>query len=202
MVVFDKLLKPLDYIRIKHAEKAWFDVMLPAILAVVCVAIMYFLPIPVAFIGSESVISLVNGILQILSGFYIASMAAVATFQKEGMDGQMEGVPPKLKIIKKNRITTKSLTRREFLTYLFGYLAFMSILMYFAGGFIQLASGNISMLAAHITPWFKYVLVTLYMFVIFNILCTTILGMHFMIDKIHRPANKVINNKEKEEKTH
>ncbi|MEZ9627853.1 hypothetical protein [Aliivibrio fischeri] len=195
MIVFDKLLKPLDYIRIKHAEKAWFDVMLPIILAVMCVAILYILPIPIAFVGNNSVISLVNGILQILSGFYIASMAAVATFQKEGMDNQMEGVPPKLKLKKKNKETIKSLTRREFLTYLFGYLAFMSIFMYFLGGFIQLASGNISMLAAHIAPWFKYMLVAVYMFIVFNILCTTILGMHFMIDKIHRPANRIINNK-------
>jgi len=195
MIVFDKLFKPLDYIRIRHAEKCWFDAVLPAILATVCAIILYALPKPVAFIGKDSVISLVNGILQILSGFYIASMAAVATFQKDGMDDQMEGVPPKLKIIKRKKPVLKSLTRREFLTYLFGYLAFMSILMYFVGGFIQLANGNISMLMAGIPLAFKYVLVGLYMFVVFNILCTTILGMHFMIDKIHRPKSKIIDNK-------
>lgn len=194
MIVFDKLLKPLDYMRIEHAEKAWFDVRLPVILAVACMIILYHLPIPVAFTGNNGMISLVNGIFQILSGFYIASMAAVATFQKEGMDDIMDGVPPKLKIIKNKKTTIKILTRREFLTYLFGYLAFMSIFMYFAGGFIQLASGSVSMLASNIAPWFKYLLVGVYMFVVFNILCTTVLGMHFMIDKIHRPKNKIINN--------
>lgn len=196
MIVFDKLFKPLDYIRIKHAEKLWFDAVLPAILAIVCAACLYALPKPVALIGKDGIISLVNGILQILSGFYIASMAAVATFQKEGMDDKMEGIPPKIKVKKRGKKVDKLLSRREFLTYLFGYLAFMSILMYFVGGFVQLTSGNIAILTAGMAAWFKYVFVALYMFAVFNILCTTILGMHFMIDKIHRPKQKLIDKNE------
>lgn len=197
MIIFDKLFKPLDYIRIKHSEKLWFDAILPAILATLCAVCLYMLPKPIAFIGKDGVISLVNGILQILSGFYIASMAAVATFQKDGMDDQMEGMPPKLKIIKRKKPIYKNLTRREFLTYLFGYLAFMSILMYFVGGFVQLTSGSISIVTAEMHLWIKYVLVGLYMFVVFNILCTTILGMHFMIDKIHRPKPKLLKGNDK-----
>ncbi|EIO5098534.1 hypothetical protein RGL60_003318 [Vibrio parahaemolyticus] len=195
MIVLDKLFKPLDYIRIEHQEKRWFDFGLPVILAAMCAVCLYFLPKPVAYIGKDGVISLVNGILQILSGFYIASMAAVATFQKDGMDDQMEGEPPTLKVIKRGEKVSKNLTRREFLTYLFGYLAFMSILMYFVGGFIQLASGNISMFITNMSSEFKHVLVGLYMLIVFNILSTTVLGMHFMIDKIHRPKPKVIDRK-------
>lgn len=183
--MLDKLFKPLGYIGIKHSEKRWYDIFIPAILAVLIGTIIFTLPKPIALIGKDSLISLVNGILQILSGFYIASMAAVATFQKEGMDKVMDGIPPTL--------NGKVLTRRNFLTYLFGYLAFMSILMYFVGGFIQLSASSISFWMIEFHRFFKFCLVVLYLFVVCNILTTTALGMHFLIDKIHRSESKFID---------
>ncbi|MGE6454450.1 hypothetical protein ACQKC5_18890 [Shewanella baltica] len=185
--MIDKLLKPMGYIRIRHSEKYWFDLFIPALLAVLIATIIFILPKPIILLGKDSLIGLVNGILQILSGFYIASMAAVATFQKEGMDEYMVGAPPKLK--------GQSLTRRNFLTYLFGYLAFMSILMYFVGGFIQLSALNISFWIVDLHSSVKFILVTAYLFVICNILTTTVLGMHFLIDKIHREEPKFVNEK-------
>ncbi|RYV03777.1 hypothetical protein SOPP22_02840 [Shewanella sp. OPT22] len=183
--MIDKILKPMNYIGIKHSEKLWFDLFIPAFLSIVISIVIFNLPKPIALLGKDSLISLVNGILQILSGFYIASMAAVATFQKEGMDSKMDGIPPKLKGI--------ALTRRNFLTYLFGYLAFMSILMYFVGGFIQLSASSISFWFSEGYLILKYSLVALYIFIVCNILTTTVLGMHFLIDKIHREKNQFLN---------
>lgn len=183
--MLDKLFKPMGYIGIKHSEKRWYDIFIPAILAVLTAIIIFTLPKPIALIGKDSLISLVNGILQILSGFYIASMAAVATFQKDGMDKPMDGIPPTL--------NGKALTRRNFLTYLFGYLAFMSILMYFVGGFIQLSASNISFWMVDVHFSVKFFLVTIYLFAVSNILTTTALGMHFLIDKIHRTEPKFVD---------
>ncbi|ENM5837650.1 hypothetical protein NTE16_001797 [Vibrio mimicus] len=145
------------------------------------------LPKPIALIGDKSLVSLVNGLLQILSGFYIASMAAVATFQKEGMDDKLDG--------KATTLNGKSVSRRQFLTYLFGYLAYMSILMYFIGGFAQLAHSSFSAWAASTHYIFKSLIVCSYFFIIFNILCTTVVGMHFMIDRIHRHKPILNDNK-------
>jgi len=185
MIVLDKLFKPLEYIQISHSEKRWFDWVVPLFFAIIMALIIRYLPKPIALIGKDGMISLVNGMLQILSGFYIASMAAVATFQREGMDDKMHG--------KAATLNGKSLTRRNFLTYLFGYLAFMSIFLYFAGGFIQLASSSVTIWATGIPLIIKYIFVAIYLFFVFNILCTTILGMHFMIDKIHRSEPTLIN---------
>ncbi|WP_298775152.1 hypothetical protein [uncultured Shewanella sp.] len=182
--MISKLFKPMYYLGIKHTEKRWFDVYIPMLLALLVSIIIFSLPKPIALMGKGSLISLVNGILQILSGFYIASMAAVATFQKEGMDKYMDGVPPKL--------GGEPLTRRNFLAYLFGYLAFMSILMYFVGGFIQLSVSNISFWMIDVHRSVKFILLAIYLFVVCNILTTTVLGMHFLIDKIHRSEAKFI----------
>ncbi|WP_313129508.1 hypothetical protein [Pseudescherichia vulneris] len=180
-----KMLTPVDYVRIKHPEKRVFDFAIPLILSLVITAFIFTLDRPIALIAKDGLISVVNGILQILSGFYIASMAAVATFQKKGMDNIMDGAPPTL--------NGKDLTRRKFLTYLFGYLAFSSIFMYLSGGGLQLLSATISNVAIFKIVFVKFILVAIYIFIILNIICTTILGMYFMIDKMHDEKNELNN---------
>ena len=192
MIVLDKLFKPLAYLEIRHKEKTWFDWIIPLLLSILLALIVTSLPKSVIILGKDGLISLVNGILQILSGFYIASMAAVATFQRDGMDKVMDGKAPTLKGIK--------LSRRQFLTYLFGYLAFMSIAVYFFGGFVQLAQNSISLYTSVMHAHVKAILLAMYFFVVFNILCTTVLGMHFMIDKIHRQKSELIDNKKQNKK--
>lgn len=66
--------------------------------------------------------------------------------------------------------------------------------MYFVGGFIQLSASSISFWMIDVHTFFKFGLVILYLFVVCNILTTTALGMHFLIDKIHRSESKFIEN--------
>ncbi|PNM24629.1 hypothetical protein A6J66_010810 [Yersinia enterocolitica] len=183
MSALSKIATPINYIRICHPEKRVFDFWIPALASISIGLFLLSLDKPIAILSKDGLISVVNGILQILSGFYIASMAAVATFQKDGMDDLMDGTPPTLKGV--------SLTRRKFLTYLFGYLAFSSILLYFIGGGLQLLAPTIAKIAWINITLVKQTFVTIYLFIVMNILCTTVLGMHFMIDKMHDDKQKV-----------
>lgn len=189
MGAIKKILTPVDYVRIKHPEKRVFDVTIPLILSIAITSFLFCLDKPVSLLAKDGLISVINGILQILSGFYIASMAAVATFQKKGMDNVMDGTPPTLK--------GEELTRRKFLTYLFGYLAFASIFMYLAGGGMQLIATTISNISWMKIPFVKFIMVGIYNFIIANIICTTILGMYFMIDKMHNET-AVLNRRHKD----
>ncbi|EIC3510599.1 hypothetical protein ACSRB9_10990 [Salmonella enterica] len=184
MSLLSKIITPIDYLMISHSEKKWFDFILPITVSCIAVIIINILPKNISLIGKDSLISLVNGILQILSGFYIASMAAVATFQKKGMDNIMDGVAPTLR--------GKKLTRRRFLTYLFGYLAFMSITLYFVGGTVQLMSSSIKELHLSQYGWLKNLCLFVYLSFVCNILSTTALGMFFMIDKMHEEKPELI----------
>lgn len=177
MTILSKMLTPIHYLTISHNEKRWFDFVLPIVMSSMLVLGMYLLPKQISLLGKDGLITLVNGMLQILSGFYIASMAAVATFQKAGMDDVMTGAPPILK--------GKKLSRRKFLTYLFGYLAFMSMAMYFVGGSLQLMSGNLIDWSYFNGKSIRLVSSFIYLFWVSNILTTTALGMYFMIDKMH-----------------
>lgn len=188
MFVLSKLFKPAQYVRISHNEKKWFDIILPVIFAIGFIVLLNQFAYPIKLAGKDSLISLVNGMLQILSGFYIASLAAVSTFQKEGMDLPMEGSPPKLK--------GNVLTRRNFLSYLFGYLAFISILLYFIGGFVNLFQSNIPVALDGFFEKWNFIFLFTYLVLVFNVFFTTVLGMHFLIDKIHMitPTLKDNNN--------
>ncbi|HHL1957037.1 TPA: hypothetical protein ACQ2HS_004597 [Klebsiella pneumoniae] len=184
MSLLAKIITPIDYLMISHNEKKWFDFILPVIASFIVVFIINLLPKSISLIGKDSLVSLVNGILQILSGFYIASMAAVATFQKKGMDSVMDGVAPMLR--------GEKLTRRRFLTYLFGYLAFISIMLYFVGGAVQLTSTSIKELHLSQFGWLKSICLFIYLSFVCNILSTTALGMFFMIDKMHEEKPELI----------
>ncbi|MBF4328530.1 hypothetical protein EAY16_24965, partial [Vibrio anguillarum] len=112
--------------RIKHKQKLYIDLILPVIIGVVLTAIVFFSPVQIKLLGQGSLVGLVNGLLQILIGFFVASLAAVATFQREGLDEVMVGKAPTLR--------GEKITRRQFVCYMFGYLALVSIVLYFGGG--------------------------------------------------------------------
>jgi len=173
MFITSKLFAPLNYLRIKHKEKCWFDFILPISFSIAILAITNILNIKLNFMEGNGVIQLVNGILQMLAGFYIASLAAVATFSRPEMDDIMKGVAPELK--------GAPLTRRVFVTHLFGYLAFMSIFLYFLGGIAKMINLT-TPLAHHVVLALEFI----YLALLFNILFVTSLGLFYMIARIHR----------------
>ena len=176
MFVCSKLFSPLNYWRIYHKEKVIFDIVLPVVCAASFLILNYTIfPHKISILGSKGIVDLINGILQILSGFYIASLAAIATASLPRLDEPMKGATP-LYIGKKQKIVT----RRVFLTHLFGYLSFMSLLVYFTGGIVKVAAPNLQ-------PIFncfilKVALSSIYLFFIFNFAFVTILGLFFMIE--------------------
>ncbi|WP_340699972.1 hypothetical protein [Vibrio harveyi] len=179
LVTLQKLSKPLSYLKIKHEQKFIIDIAIPVVLAIICHQILSLDSVKFNIIGDKGLVSHINGLLQMLVGFFVASLAAVATFQRQGMDETMQGTPPKL--------NGKSLTRREFLCFMFGYLAFISIVTYLISGVAGLALPAIkSMLSSSGYDFFQSIGLLVYLVVIFNILTTTLLALHFLTDRMVR----------------
>lgn len=176
--ILSKLCTPLRYLKIKHKEKTFFDLILPLIATICFLGVNHLLPSPLLFTGEKSIISIVNGILQMLSGFYIASLAAVATFSRAEIDEEMLNAP---------KLDGIPVTRRLFLTHLFGYLAIISILLYFVGGFVQISTNNLHFLEnLEYYCYLSWIPQAIYIFGLFNLIFVTLLGLYFMIDRIHR----------------
>ncbi len=137
--------------------------------------------------GDKGLLDLIVGLLQILTGFYIASLAAVATFNKSDMDSKMKGEPAKLSVLVRGVPVTEELTRRRFLCLMFGYLSFVSIFLYFAGGVANLFSSHIAgLLPLKLHSWAKWLFVWIYLTITANLIVTTLLGLFYMSDRIHR----------------
>ncbi|MBF4338712.1 hypothetical protein EAY42_26835 [Vibrio anguillarum] len=147
-------------------------------IGVVLTAIVFFSPVQIKLLGQGSLVGLVNGLLQILIGFFVASLAAVATFQREGLDEVMVGKAPTLR--------GEKITRRQFVCYMFGYLALVSIVLYFGGGITELTVGLLKVLITEKYELFKYSAIFVYLSVLANLVLTTMLALYYLTDRIIR----------------
>lgn len=194
--MFPKLLRPFDYLRIKHEIKDRYDFIYPGIISFVLTISFFYLPVTPQIFGQEGLITSVVSTIQILTGFYIASLAAIATFNKDGLDDVMRGTPPTLAATKQGRTIKVPLTRRKFLCLLFGYLALLSILINLISicakliypSLLSLGIGSDYYLLA------KVAFVFTYFFILSNLFVTTLLGLYYMSDRIHRNDTKLISS--------
>jgi len=185
--MFSRLFKPIDYLRVRHPAKWKYDLILPIGLTLGMFFLVTVMPIKPNILGKDGLIVLINNLMGILVGFFVASLAAVSTFNKEGMDKVIPGTPMTLRVKESSAVKNIKLTRRRYLCLLFGYLAFMSLFLYlFGGGLPYIFSNTDVLLNPKSTMIFKYILCGIYFFIFTNILITTLLGLYYLVDRIHR----------------
>lgn len=182
-----RLLTPLSYLRIEREDKVTDELIIPAVLTFISVGTLWYFSGKVPIFPDKGIISFIVNYLQIVSGFYIASLAAVATFNKESMDKPMPGIPVILPVTRKSKGRPETLSRRRFLCFLFGYLSLLSLVLYFSGSALILLAPQVKLiLPVEVLAAVKWSVVTVYMFTTYNLLVTTLLGLYYMTDRIHR----------------
>ena len=188
-----KLFSPLNYLRIQHEEKRWYDYKIPALGGAVVMAAYAYFPNTIPLIGSSGLLVQVNGLLQVLIGFYIAALAAVATFTNSTIDEVMAGDAPTLVEKYRGQKLRVQLTRRRFVCYLFGYLALASFVLFCMGLISILIGKNFSLWLAGLTsPSILLILKTfflgVYSTILINIITTTLLGLYFLSVRFHQSS--------------
>ena len=186
-----KLLQPLKYLTIKHEEKKRYDFWYPLTISFVVVAIYWFIDKPFSILGKNGLVPQINGLLQILIGFYIASLAAIATFSNKNIDSVMDGTPPTVKEKFNRKYRDIPLIRRRFLCYLFGYLALSGFILFGVGLIMTLFSPQLEQYISMIPYSYalkiaKTTFVWGYTFALANIISTTLLGLYYLTIRIHQ----------------
>ncbi len=183
-----KIFEPLSYLRIKNYQIKWFSFYIPLFSTAFFLAVYFFLPSRLNIFGNDGLIASISQLLSVLVGFYIASLAAVATFAQENLDKTIKGEKTTLKQVRKGKIFNEELTRRRFLCLLFGYCSWISIHLFILGTFSKLIENDIQLL---IKPEYHELIIiiflSIYMFFFFNLMITTLLGLNYLTDRIHRP---------------
>jgi hypothetical protein len=182
--MFDSLL----YLKIENSYLRTFSFYVPIILTFVFIVAYLSFPIKLNIFGDKGLVDSVNSFLSILTGFFVASLAAVATFQNENLDKQIQGKKATLEYVRGRKSIVEELTRRRFLCLLFGYCSLISFLLSVFGIFSRLFKDNVKLvIGTNFHSVTVVIFLAIYIFFFFNLMITTFLGLNYLTDRIHRP---------------
>lgn len=188
-----RLSHSLIYLSIRHKSKWRYDYLYPALSAVLAGSFILFGPVDINISGDRGLLDQANNLVGILVGFFIAALAAVATFDRPSMDEPMAGVPPTMPVREKGVSYSVPLSRRIFLSQLFGYLTVLSVVTYAAGSLAQVSEYNGKFLGSECTySILRALFVYVYSFLVSNIAVNTLLGVFYLSYRIHDIGSRKI----------
>lgn len=176
-----QLTRPISYLLIKHEDKKIYDWLVPTILTIITIIFSYYF-IPLEKIVAENgVISQIVDFIANLPGFFIAALAAVATFNRHDIDEPMAN-SPKIEILYQGNPLMIEMTRRRFLCVLFSYLTAISIFLVIVSRFFLMMS--LPSEYFHSICWLGFVI---FVFVLWQMITATVLGLYYLGERLHTP---------------
>lgn len=184
-----QLSRPWAYWCVKGSGKAVFDWVLPIVLSLMCAAIVDVSKHQINFFGAGGVLQMLTGFFQNLPGFFIAALAAVATFDRDELDESMPNPTPTICLYVKGRWTRVPLTRRRFLSTLFAFLSIQSIFVTLIGiGLVSCASWVRAIdSVSSILRYVSFGVVAIYSMFVWQMITVSCLGLYYLGDRIHQP---------------
>ena len=195
-MIWHQLTRPFAFWTIKHPQLRFITIWLPIIITIPAVFMFFLLPIEPNVMGEKSLTQYILSFLSTLPGFYIAALAAVATFDRPTLDETMPPPAPKMNLMTGNRSEEVELTMRMFLSHMFSYLTTISFVTAAICVAAELISPSIHFWIKEIPPiWLPQIIhmmlkafyVGALIWLISNIGITTLHGMYFLAERIHRP---------------
>lgn len=186
-MLLDQLVRPFGYLAIKHPYKWIVDWLYPFLLAAVSLFVLFFWGSSKSFISSGNGVSMVLGFVQSLPGFYIAALAAIATFGRPDIDEVLPAPTPKF-VVRVRGVSNKiDLTRRRFLAMMFAFLTAESILLTLLS--IAIVSFSVELSAFYTSTWFGTLFVAAVLFfffiLLFQMVLATFWGLYYLGHKLH-----------------
>lgn len=173
-----RLLSPFRYLQIKHDLKGRFDFGWPIFLTVLTMGGFWLLPIAPQTLGDAGFLKGIRELIGLFAAFFVVALAAVSTFARPSLDQLMEGTPPKL--------AGRDLTRRQFVCYLFGYLAALSFTLFLACVAAEIIAPSLRHLFSPLILWWiRALLGAVFAFGFWSMVVTTFLGIWFLVERVH-----------------
>ncbi len=173
-----RLIAPFRYLAIRHVMKPRFDWGWPIILTAITMAVFWLLPVKPEILGDTGFLKGVRDLIALLAAFFVVALATVATFSRESLDRPMQGTTPTL--------AGRQLSRREFVCYLFGYLAVLSFVLFLAAVAAQIITPSLRLeLSITALWWVKAISGTVFAFGFWNMFVTTLFGIYFLVERVH-----------------
>lgn len=188
MIIVDALrvlFSPLKYLRAKSMTKAYWDWGIPLTVSAAVVWIYILLPAPFPLATERGLFASVNQLLQVLVGFYIAALAAVASLNSVALEQSVEGDP--VTLAQKGVDHPVSLNRRRLLSLMFSYLSFTAISMYMVGVLAILGNASFKDFVPQVlAASFKVAFLAVYSVILVQSVCVTLVTLFYLGDRMHR----------------
>lgn len=184
----NKVFTVFSFLRLSSVDIRWFQWTYPtALFLIVFVGFHSFGSVWFNY-DADNLVADLNSLMGILVGFYIAALAAVSSFTNENLDQVMKGRAPTLTVIRKGNEIKETLTRRRFLAILFGYCATLSICIYVFGVFsLHVSLSSTAPTWTNNLVWLtSQVVWAVYIWMICSLLVVTLLGLHYLVERMHR----------------
>ncbi len=195
---FKQLLVPAKYLKIRHGDKLLkskkvYDWILPIAASGIICAVFYSLDMSFSIFDQPELPKRLIDLLVLMIVFYMAALAAVSTFDRKGIDEPLRGDDALIwsQDPESGDYYDKKLTYREFISYLFGYLSFLSLCMYV---FIVAMSviwpevekcfRSNATISWVITDIFDPIIFFLVFGVVSQLVITSMLGIYFLTERI------------------
>ncbi|NVD44061.1 hypothetical protein [Qipengyuania atrilutea] len=158
---------------------AWI---IPALLAVGIVGSAYFLEIDVPVTGEDGILKAATSLFTVAGGFFVAALTVLITNDHAVLNSTFVGEDkPRV------RSETDPLTRKRFLSLLFGYLSFASfsivvaclVATVYSDYFLSLRESGLKSAVAYLLAYFGT-------FTAFQLFLLALVGLHYLTDRLHR----------------
>lgn len=187
-MILYQLLRPVAYLQIEHPKKFFFDWVIPVGATLMTAVILLSLRGAIVIWGSGGVVERLTGFVQTLPGFYIAALAAIATFNRQDIDRHIPAPTPEIEVVIGGKRNTIKLTRRRFLCMLFAFLTAESIVVSILGiGFISVASGVRAAVPEVAHVYVSICAASLVIFLFWQLIVATALGLYYLGDRLQQP---------------
>lgn len=192
-----QLLRPFGYLAIHHSSKKIVDWYIPAALTAFLMALFVFFKGQINVWGDSGLVALIQNVVQGLPGFYIAALAAVATFGTQSvLDVVIPEPTPTIETWYGDGKLEIPLTRRRFLTLLFAYLTAISLCISIASSFFRVMVSPVeSVVSEEYMSLLSYAASTIYFFFVAQMLIVTLWGLYYLSDRIHQPDSGPVSER-------
>ena len=180
-------LTTFSFLRIKGPDVCWYQWVYPTVLAILVFGGYLVLRESAITLDEDTIIRDIVSLMGSLVGFYIASLAAVASFKREILDERLKGRPTVLITVRGDCRKEEVLTRRRFLSIVFGYCASVSMVLYLGGMVLRHVELEIS--GAHaelVTGAVRVSATAVYLWGLSSLVVVTFLGLHYLVERMHR----------------
>lgn len=187
-MLISQLLRPFGYLTIHHPYKWVVDWFYPFVLSLVTVVSIGYGSEISGIVAAGGVVAMILSFVQSLPGFYIAALAAIATFGRADIDEVLPEPTPKVVVKYRGKANLINLTRRRFLAMLFAFLTAESLVLILLSIFLVAYGAPLYALSfdgVAVGGALFVVVVTGYFLMLYQLILSTFWGLYYLGYKLH-----------------